>query len=96
MKKFLLVGSGENYFSRIVSEDNLSDEIDAALYGRIEDVPADHKGDYADILNDDDCWHHDHDFGRTRWTVEVGETDKLELFLITQPTDNQNDQGIIP
>lgn len=96
MKRFLLVGSGENYFSRIVNGDNLSDGIDAALYGRIEDCPADQKGAYSELLNDDDYWHHDQDFGRTRWTVEVGETDKLELFLITEPTEDQNDQGITP
>ena len=81
---YLMVGSGETYSARIVP----GNELLEALLGELLSNPAEpdpaEKAFWEKQLADEDQWHHSQDFKRTYWSSDIGETDNISFYLITE------------
>jgi hypothetical protein len=84
---FLLVCRGETYSAEIVKGQDIFTKIFTAMFGPdSKDWPEEECQQWRDEIEDPDYWINDQDYGPTHWESEVGETDHIELFLITDPT----------
>lgn len=82
---FLMVCSGESYFTEIVPGANLLDRMMAAMYDTKENWPAEELETYREELEDPDHWQLDQDYGLCQYSTDVGETDHIAIFRITNP-----------
>lgn len=82
---FLLVCSGESYSAEIVKWPAVLDAMMKAMFGEDHAEKSEERQSYKDELEEPDNWSHDHcGWGPTRWSEAVGETDHIELVLITE------------
>lgn len=81
---FMMVCSGESYFTAIVKGHEIVKQMMIAMCGEDEkDWPEGEASFWQEHVNDPDNWCHDQDYGPTHFKLDVGETDHLELFLLT-------------
>lgn len=81
---FLMVCSGESYFTSVVKGPDIVRRMMAAMCGEDEKHWPDGEKDFwLEHISDPDNWTHDMDYGPTRFNLDVGETDHIELFLLT-------------
>ena len=84
--RFLLIGRGESYSGEIVDGTKLLDKMLELLYGTPQDASQEERDDCAADLADMDNWHSDGDYGPTQFSRDVGETDHIDIFRITEPS----------
>lgn len=80
---FLLIGSGESYFTEQVIAENLIERIMVATNGDKENWDEDWLQSVTAMISDDDNWAHDSDFGPVHWHTELGETDRIDIYRLT-------------
>jgi hypothetical protein len=80
---FLMVCSGETYSADIIKGTELLDKMFEAMYGDAKEGHPEEREAYRAELADPDNWHHDQDYGPTRWSTDVGETDRIDIIRIT-------------
>lgn len=81
------MGYGESYQAKVVTGDQLYPYMMKMMYGEkwTKDASAEHQQDYwNDLCNIDGNWKSDGDLGPTMWSTDVGETDHIEIFRITE------------
>ena len=50
-----------------------------------EQAPLEHQTEYwSDLCDLENNWNSDQDFGPTMWRTDVGETDHIEIYRITE------------
>src|SRR5262245_40600856 len=83
---FLLICSGETFSSEVVKGlPTILDKMMDAMFGSDKEAIAEWRPKYEASLNDPDTWNTDFNHGPVRWGDDVGETDRIELVLITEP-----------
>lgn len=80
---FLMVGSGESYFAEIVQGADLLDKMMEAMYGETKQAPGDEREQYRREIENPDEWSSDSDWGPTHWWTDLGETDHMDIYLVT-------------
>lgn len=80
---WVIIGSGESYNAETVSGEQLLEKWIEWLYGDVRSFPRDELERDVEHLNDADNWHTDGDYGRTHYERDIGETDRIEIFLLT-------------
>lgn len=83
---YLLISSGESYSTEIVKGFNLLGAMLTAMFGKPEECSDSEKVFWREQIDDPDNWHHDSDYGCTHYSTDVGETDHLEIYLLTPPS----------
>lgn len=80
---FVMVCHGENYSAEVINGSQILEKIHEAMFGdpNIEDTAEWRL--WRDEIEDPDHWSSDLDFGTVSWGSDVGETDRIELFRIT-------------
>lgn len=91
---FLLVGSGETYSAEIVKGTQLLDKMLDALFGEAKEATPEQRQSYKDDIENPDSWHSDQDYGPTRWSQDIGETDCIDIFLITCDLLTKKDEAL--
>ena len=80
---FLMVCSGETYFTEILKGDMLLERMMVAMFGEVANAPKDQYEAWANELADPDQWCIDQDYGPCWFNTDVGETDRVQIFRIT-------------
>jgi hypothetical protein len=82
--KFVMICTGESYSTKIVDGGKLHEEWAAAIFGKLEDCPAEQLADTIQSMKDMDNWQQDHNgHGPTCWEEDVGETDHITFWRLT-------------
>ena len=81
---FLLVCSGETYSAEIVKGPELLDKMLEAQFGKASEASASERQFWKDEIDEPDNWCSDRDCGPTHYETDIGETDRIRIYLITE------------
>lgn len=82
--KFLIVGHGETYNSKVVEGTQLFETWANYAYGSVETAAESGIEEDIETLNDEDQWSHSQDYKFTMFSQDFGETDHIEIYRITE------------
>lgn len=85
-KFYLILGTGETYQARVVTGAQLLEGVIEMVFGEASNCKPAERDQWTKWLCDPDWWQTDPDgIEKTQFHIELGETDHLYIYLITEP-----------
>lgn len=91
---FLMVCSGESYSAEIIKGSEITEKLFEALFGGVSEGEHEEREFYRNEIDEPDNWNHDLDLGPTYWDSEIGETDRVRIYLITDKKLKDKDEAL--